>query len=141
MVDQSDPAMLFNYALAEETLCNPDGFDIIIDDGSHDQTHQQVSWGVLFGFLRRGGLYVIEDIITGENWWDGSLYNKDCIIPTRGIVQILEQTDKLESPVMEDHESQYILDNYSYCEYRESPAIVFDMHHPQLAFIGKKNAN
>jgi len=137
IVDQGDGNALFDYAIGEEVMVNPDGFDIIIDDGSHDQAHQQISWGVLFGFLRRGGLYVIEDIITGENWWDGNLYNKSRIIPTRAIVQTLEQTGKLESPVMKDYEIKHIVDCYSYCEYRESPVTIFQSHHPQLAFIGK----
>lgn len=138
IVDQGNGEALFDYALGEQFCVNPDGFDIIIDDGSHDQTHQQVSWGVLFGFLRPGGLYVIEDIITGENWWDGNLYNKGRIMPTRAVVKTLEDTGKLESSVMSLEEKEYILANYSYCEYRESPAIIYSQHHPQLAFIGKK---
>lgn len=138
IVDQSNSKELFDYAIAEQFLCNPDGFDIIIDDGSHDQTYQQVSWGVLFGFLKPGGLYIIEDIITGENWWDSNLYNRNHIMPTRAAVQTLEQTGKLESSVMSEEEKKYIVENHSYCEYRESPAIIFGIHHPQLALIGKK---
>ena len=137
IVDQGDRGALFDYAIAEEVCVNPDGFDIIIDDGSHDQTHQQVSLGVLFGFLRRGGLYVIEDVITGENWWDANLYNKGRITPTRGILQIFQQTGKLESSVMTQDEIRHIGDCTEYCEYRESSIIICKMHHPQLVFIGK----
>ena len=138
IVDQGDRQELFDYGIGEEVCVNPDGFDIIIDDGSHDQTHQQVSWGALFSFVRRGGLYVIEDIITGENWWDGNLYNKRRIIPTRAVVQMLQQNDRLESPVMEEQEKTHILNTYDYCEYRESPNIIFKIHHPQIAFIGQR---
>lgn len=137
LLDQGDRDALFDYALAEEVCVNPDGFDIIIDDGSHEQTHQQVSLGVLFGFLRRGGLYVVEDIITGENWWGADQYNTGRIITTRVLMQMLQQNDTLESPVMTEAEKTHILNTYDYCEYRESPAIVFNIHHPQLAFIGK----
>ena len=139
LVDQGDRDALFDYALAEEVCGDPDGFDIIIDDGSHEQTHQQVTLGVLFGFLRRGGLFVVEDIITGEPWWDANLYNKDRIMPTRTMLQIFQQTDKIESPVMTEAELRHINDNVEYCEYRESPAIIYERHHPQLAFIGKKS--
>jgi len=38
------------------------GFDIIIDDGSHQQQDQQLSLGVLFPFLKSGGIYIIEDL-------------------------------------------------------------------------------
>jgi hypothetical protein len=37
-------------------------FDIIIDDGSHMLTHQQISLGHLFPRVRPGGLYIIEDL-------------------------------------------------------------------------------
>lgn len=57
-VDQGDPDAL--RRLAEE-----DGpFDIVIDDGSHASRHQQVTLAALFGRLRPGGLYIIEDL----NW-------------------------------------------------------------------------
>ena len=138
IVDQGDGDALWDYAIGEEVCINPDGFDLIIDDGSHDQVHQQVSLGVLFGFLRRGGLYVIEDLITGENWMDGRLYNSKRIIPTRTMLQIFEQTGKLESPVMLEDEMSNIQTVYEYCEYRESNTIVYDRHHSQIAFIGKK---
>ena len=36
-------------------------FDIIIDDGSHDQEHQIISLTTLYPFLKIGGIYVIED--------------------------------------------------------------------------------
>ena len=39
-----------------------DQFDMIIDDGSHDQDHQRVSLEYLFPYLASGGFYVIEDL-------------------------------------------------------------------------------
>src|SRR5208283_4650918 len=35
-------------------------FDIIVDDGSHINEHQIISFKTLFPFLKRGGIYVIE---------------------------------------------------------------------------------
>lgn len=40
----------------------PEGFDIIIDDGSHASQHQQITFGTLFPHLRPGGIYIIEDL-------------------------------------------------------------------------------
>ncbi len=37
-------------------------FDIIIDDGSHVQSHVMTSFRTLFPLLRPGGIYVIEDL-------------------------------------------------------------------------------
>lgn len=39
-------------------------FDIIVDDGSHDVSHQQMTFGKLFDLLKPGGIYVIEDMCT-----------------------------------------------------------------------------
>ena len=38
-------------------------FDIIMDDGSHDLDHQQISLGILFKNVNPNGYYIIEDFI------------------------------------------------------------------------------
>ena len=58
--------------VANETA--PDGFDIIIDDASHIGEFTKRSFWYLFDHhLKPGGLYVIEDWLTGyvDNWPDG----------------------------------------------------------------------
>ena len=54
--------------------CNRDNltFDLIVDDGSHDVGHQQLTFGKLFRLLKPNGIYIIEDMCTsyfkeGEN--------------------------------------------------------------------------
>jgi demethylmacrocin O-methyltransferase len=42
-------------------------FDIIIDDGSHENAHVLKSFSVLFPLLKAGGIYVIEDCQT--SYW------------------------------------------------------------------------
>jgi hypothetical protein len=54
--DQSNKEDLLNVAKKVGT------FDIIIDDGSHLRSDQQISIDTLFPFLNKKGLYVIEDI-------------------------------------------------------------------------------
>lgn len=39
-------------------------YDVIIDDGSHRMDHQQITFGVLFKKLKKGGVYIIEDLHT-----------------------------------------------------------------------------
>lgn len=52
------------------------GFDIIIDDGSHLNEHVIKTFGVLFPLLRPNGIYAIEDIQTSY-WptWGGGIDN------------------------------------------------------------------
>lgn len=69
--DQTDITLLNN--ICEETK----GFDIIIDDGSHINSHVIESFNFLFTKLKDGGIYVIED--TQTSYWKsfGGDYNKD----------------------------------------------------------------
>ncbi len=55
--------------LAEICRQVPEGFDIIIDDGSHYVKHVIASFAGLFGSLKPGGLYIIEDLHIA-NWRD-----------------------------------------------------------------------
>ena len=129
IVDQGESVDLRRFLVSDV----PDvKFDLIIDDGSHDQYDQQLSLSILFSHLKPGGLYVIEDLITGENWWDSSIYNKKMIIPTRKVLQDF-QRDKI-LPFGLSH----IKSNCDYCEYRETPVVIYDAHHPQIAFLARK---
>ncbi len=59
--DQSDAAILENLSVAEGP------FDIIIDDGSHIQSHIIASFEALFPLMPSGGIYVVED--TQTSYW------------------------------------------------------------------------
>jgi hypothetical protein len=62
-LDQSSPARL-------EALARDRGpFDLIIDDGSHFNAHQILTFEHLFDSLKDGGIYVVEDIQT--SFWPG----------------------------------------------------------------------
>ena len=55
-------------------LNNIDGdLDLIIDDGGHTMKQQQISFGCLFRHLKKGGVYIIEDIETSY-WGRSSIY-------------------------------------------------------------------
>ena len=56
--DQADPEFLKEV----NRLQGP--FDIIIDDGSHQQSHIITSFDTLFPLLKPGGIYIIEDTQT-----------------------------------------------------------------------------
>jgi hypothetical protein len=60
--DQSDPADLARFAES-----SGGEFDIIMDDGSHLDMHQQVSLACLFPHLKPGGQYFIEDLHVSPN--------------------------------------------------------------------------
>lgn len=62
VADQSDSRKFQKIVSAQANE-----FDIIIDDGSHQMDHQQMSFGVLFPLVKSGGYYVLEDLHTSLN--------------------------------------------------------------------------
>ena len=68
--NQTDTNFLTQVARQEA----PNGFDIIIDDASHDAEPTKISfWHLFDNHLKPGGLFVIEDWTTGywDDWPDG----------------------------------------------------------------------
>ena len=64
LCDQSDGVQL--GSLAREFREQGKRFGLIVDDGSHDSTHQVLSANTLIPLLADGGHYVIEDVNTGS---------------------------------------------------------------------------
>lgn len=56
-----------NTGFLESVISETGAPDIIIDDGSHIQTHQLATFEFLFPKLKTGGIYVIEDLHT--SYW------------------------------------------------------------------------
>jgi hypothetical protein len=54
--------LVYGDGTKAETYANMPDFDIIIDDGSHEVDDQIASFKVLYPKLKKGGLYVIEDV-------------------------------------------------------------------------------
>jgi len=85
-------------------------YDIIIDDGAHMFDAIQLSLGVLFPYLKSGGLYVVEDLhaarkrggkYTNEKYKDSTLQNTNEHVkpygPSGEIVQHVNDYTLLES--------------------------------------------
>jgi hypothetical protein len=68
VADQSNPDLLENFitTVKQQTGNENFEFDFIIDDGSHDVSHQKTSINTLNKYLKVGGIYIIEDI---ASWW------------------------------------------------------------------------
>jgi hypothetical protein len=49
-------------------------FDFILDDGSHDVEHQQLTFGKLFELIKPNGFYIIEDLGSSYFTLDTNLY-------------------------------------------------------------------
>jgi hypothetical protein len=92
-------------------------FDIIIDDGSHYMSDQQISLGFLFKHLRRGGLYIIEDVHTSiPEYYPGFGKDADMGNTTLKMINDFVTTDKIESKYMLPEETIYLDQCIEYIE-------------------------
>ena len=74
MVDQENISMLqkFIHEVGRE-------FDIIIDDGGHTMNQQITSFKALFPYVKKGGMYIIEDLHT--SYWNNFGSEGNCDNP------------------------------------------------------------
>jgi hypothetical protein len=74
-------------------------FDVIIDDGSHRADHQQTSFGALFGHLKTGGLYFIEDLLdNGMGGTDPLFPSSVPLVSTRQVFRTFVETGRFGTP-------------------------------------------
>jgi len=96
------------------SIANGKCFDIIIDDGGHTMEEQQISLGVLFPFVREGGLYIIEDL-NSSVVKPGRCNKTKTKNTTIRMIKDLVSGKKIESDFMKSEEIQYLLQNTKEC--------------------------
>jgi hypothetical protein len=62
LVDQSNSVSLLQLMSSIKSVSSSTELDIILDDGSHIEDHMRISFKTLWPFLKKGGIYIIEDI-------------------------------------------------------------------------------
>lgn len=78
VVDQGNETQL-------KTLGQFAPFDLIIDDGNHWWREQILSFQVLFPFVKKGGIYIVEDTCTSY-WTEYKNHPISCVDYFRGLV-------------------------------------------------------
>ena len=90
-------------------------FDIVLDDGSHDIEHQQLTFGKLFKTVKPGGIYIIEDL--GSSFFaagmDHSFYRQTLRKINNNTVKFLTERP-LSSVWINDSDLEYINSNVDY---------------------------
>lgn len=125
----------------EDVMKKIGNIDIIIDDGSHVVSHQQISLGFLFQFLNQEGQYWIEDLHTSDrSVWDGQkLYGYDMTVePNHSTVEVIEdymQTKLFKSPHLTWMENEYLTNNIKDVQMFELPRTMWGCN--KLAYFRK----
>jgi hypothetical protein len=116
--------------------------DLIVDDGSHVVSHQQISLGALFPYLKPKGQYWIEDLHTsdGSVWQGKSLYGYDMSFnsgeSTVEVLEAFENDDIFSSPFLTKEENDYITKNAESCRMFTLPITFYGIN--KLNLIIKK---
>ncbi|CAK0762178.1 conserved hypothetical protein [Gammaproteobacteria bacterium] len=113
VLNQGDPGQVDQFV--QECRSQSIGFDIILDDGSHDIAHQQLCFGKLFSLVNPGGYYVIEDLGSSYLTLGFKLYGQvhSQVKINNNTVQFLHQRP-FASPWISDSDSDYINGNVDF---------------------------
>lgn len=86
-----------------------EGFDIIIDDGSHINEHQINSFTWLWPYVKENGLYMIEDVHTSywKEFRGGYKDSKSCVEFAKGLI------DNLNAYHNKENYADFIKNRYS----------------------------
>ena len=101
--------------------------DIIIDDGSHQSKHQQITLATLFPALADDGTYIIEDL-------DWQPEGPDESVKTLALLQGLESTKTFPSPFLSDEEQAMVAESVVV----ESIHVGDERHPGMLAVLRKR---
>jgi hypothetical protein len=102
--------------------CGEPRFRVILDDGSHASSHQQISLGALFPSVEPSGMYLIEDL----GWQPFAEVPK-----TLDVLIRFAETAKFESPFVSDAEARYLEETVSQVE-------IYKPNDSEFAVIYKK---
>jgi len=90
--------------------------DIILDDGSHNMHDQQITFALFFKNLKKGGIFVIEDLHSSvevkipekRDFWGWGDPN---VVTTLEMLEKFQETGKIVSDYLTKEESDYLENN------------------------------
>lgn len=87
-------------------------FDIIIDDGSHNMHHQQLTMKYMLKYVRPGGIYVVEDLHTS---YYKNHYQNEKDVSTQQMLKDYAKTGKLVSPYYTEEDQKMFDSSIEVC--------------------------
>ncbi len=93
--------------------------DVVLDDGGHAMHQQQISLGMLFPAVKKGGLYIVEDVHTSfPQLYPGfGVDSPDGRNSTYALIDRFVRTGQFNSQYLSAAENDYLTKNVSYCAY------------------------
>ena len=113
-----------------------DEFDIIVDDASHNLRDIIITLSIFFKNLKKGGIYIIEDINQFEVFKELNPYINE-ITPLE-ILQKIKRKENFKSSFLDEETKKYLIDNISDIKNEKGSMIIKEKNISDIVFIFKK---
>tara|TARA_Y100000022_G_scaffold171055_1_gene157349 strand:+ start:1884 stop:2741 length:858 start_codon:yes stop_codon:yes gene_type:complete len=113
-----------------------DELDIIVDDASHNLRDIIIAFSIFFKNLKKGGIYIIEDINQFEVFKELNPYINE-ITPLE-ILQKIQRKEIFKSSFLDEETKKYLIDNISDIKIEKGSMIIKEKNISDIVFIFKK---
>ena len=132
---------LFVDVSSEESLTSlsnhlDNELDVIIDDASHNLRDIIIAFSILFKKLKKGGIYIIEDINQFEVFKNLNPYVNE-LTPLEILKSIQEKKD-FESSFLDEETKKYLINNINDIKIEQGSMIMKKKNISDIVFIFKK---
>ena len=110
-------------------------FDFIIDDASHNLRDILITLSIFFKKLKKGGVYIIEDISQLDHVPELNQYN-DKLTPKKILEKINDKED-FNSQFISDKDKNYLVQNIKKTFFEKGKFIIDGINTSEIAFIKK----
>ena len=111
--------------------------DLIIDDASHNLRDIIIAFSILFKKLKKGGVYVIEDLNQFEAFKELNPYDDKETTPLQLLLKI-KNKENFHSSFLNDEEKEYLINNIHSINLEKGSMIINNLNVSDIAFIHKK---
>tara|TARA_Y100000389_G_C17420580_1_gene496452 strand:+ start:658 stop:1521 length:864 start_codon:yes stop_codon:yes gene_type:complete len=132
---------LFTDVSSERNLRNLANYlvedqDIIIDDASHNLRDILISFSILFRKLKKGGVYVMEDMNQFESLQELNPYSNE-LTPIE-ILKSIQKKISFQSSFIKQKDKNYLIDNIKDIKIEKGSMTINSINASDIAFIFKK---
>tara|TARA_A100001011_G_scaffold336003_1_gene365246 strand:- start:5603 stop:6460 length:858 start_codon:yes stop_codon:yes gene_type:complete len=113
-----------------------DDFDIIIDDASHNLRDILIAFSILFRKIKKGGIYVIEDMDQFKTFKELNPYTNE-LTPKEVLYKIKNKED-FHSSFIDQEEKEYLIENIKDIKFETGFMKINNNNVSDIAFIFKK---
>ena len=110
--------------------------DIIVDDASHNLRDIIITFSIFFKKLKKGGIYIIEDINQFEVFKELNPYINE-ITPLE-IFKKIQRKENFNSSFVDEETKKYLVDNIKDIKIEKGSMFIKDKNISDIVFIFKK---